>query len=196
MDQIRKGAELLRHGKVIGFPTETLYGIGANALDEDAVRKVFALKGRPQEKALLVLVSDERMLQQVVKEIPHEARRLMDAFWPGPLTILFEKSPSLPAAVSSLPTVGVRIPGNQVTVELIRQAGVPIVAPSANPAGEEAPTNVQQVRDYFPDIFVLDGGESEHKIPSTIIALFPRPKIIRLGAIGVEEIRRVIPEIE
>jgi L-threonylcarbamoyladenylate synthase len=191
---IRKAAGLIKRGELVVFPTETLYGLGANALDEEAIRKVFVAKGRPEDKGLIVLVSDKKMLKRIVKRIPPTAEKLMKEFWPGPLTIIFEKNKGLPTSLSSNDTIAVRIPGNPATLSLIKKAGVPIVAPSANPSGKRPPETAAQVRSYFKKFLILEDDSSLGGVPSTIISLSP-PKIIRLGAISKERLKKVVPKL-
>jgi L-threonylcarbamoyladenylate synthase len=191
---IGKAAGLIKKGELVVFPTETLYGLGASALDEKAIRKVFVAKGRPEDKGLIVLVSDKKMLKRIVKRIPPTAERLIKEFWPGPLTIIFEKKKSLPESLSPNDTIAVRIPGNPVTLSLIKEAGVPIVAPSANPSGKKPPKTAAQVRSYFKKFFILEDDSSLGGVPSTIISLSPL-KVIRLGAISKGRLKKAVPKL-
>jgi L-threonylcarbamoyladenylate synthase len=148
--QISHAASLIRRGGIAAFPTETVYGIGANALDAEAVAKIYSLKRRPAQNPLIVHVSSEEQLQAVVEEIPPDAQKLIHRFWPGPLTLIFPKKLVVPDIVTAgLDTVAVRMPAHPTALELIRQAGVPLAAPSANPSGKPSSTHHRHVQDYF-----------------------------------------------
>ncbi|MGA7993099.1 MAG: L-threonylcarbamoyladenylate synthase, partial [Thermoanaerobaculia bacterium] len=187
---LRAAAARLRRGELVAFPTETVYGLGANALDEIAVAKIFAKKRRPLDNPVIVHVSDLKMLRRVVGRMPPLATRLAARFWPGPLTLLLSKKSSVPSSVTAgLDTVAVRMPQG-LARELVRLAGVPIAAPSANLSGRPSPTTAAHVADDFPDVYVLDGGATEHGLESTVVALTPYPTVLRQGAISEEELRR------
>ena len=197
MSDIKHAAAIIKSGGIVGFPTETVYGLGANAFDAKAVAKIFAAKGRPADNPLIVHICDEKMLSDFVESIPASAKVLMKKYWPGPLTILFKRSKKLPDIVTAgLPTVAVRMPNHAVALHFIKEAGVPIAAPSANKSGKPSPTTARHVREDFPDIFVLDGDSSEHGVESTVISLEGKPKILRLGPLSLESLRRIIPDIE
>ena len=170
---IKEAAERLRAGEVVAFPTETVYGLGANALDPEAVRKIYALKGRPETSPLIVHVSSIEMARTVVAEWPSLANRLAERWWPGPLSFVLPKQPIVPDIVTAgLPTVGVRMPNHPVALELIREAGVPIAAPSANAFTGLSPTTAEHVRAIFGDaVPVLDGGPCQVGIESTVISI-------------------------
>ena len=195
---IGKAAGILRKGGIVAFPTETVYGLGANALDAAAVRKVFIAKGRPADNPLIVHVSDQAMLRLVVREVPLAARRLMRRFWPGPLTIVLPKRPGVPRAVTAgLGTVAVRMPDHPVALDLIRSAGVPVAAPSANRSGRPSPTTAKHVRADFPRLPIIDGGACMHGVESTVIDLCGKvPRILRQGAVTLEQLRRVVSTVE
>jgi L-threonylcarbamoyladenylate synthase len=189
---IRRAAAILRRGGLVAFPTETVYGLGANALDEKAVAKIFAKKGRPHDNPVIVHVSDLKMLRKVAKAPSSLARTLIARFWPGPLTLLLSKKSSLPSSVTAgLPTVAVRMPQG-LARDLVRLAGVPIAAPSANLSGRPSPTTAQHVAEDFPDVYVLDGGPAAHGVESTVVSLDP-PAVLREGAIPGDLLRRTIP---
>ncbi len=189
-------AERIRGGGIVGFPTETVYGLGANALDDAAVLKIFVAKGRPSDNPLIVHIGDEAMLASIVARVPRSAKALMRRFWPGPLTIVFARSDAVSDLVTAgLETVAVRMPAHPVAIDLIRQAGVPIAAPSANRSGHPSPTSAQHVRDDFPRLLVLDGGVATHGVESTVVAVDGTPRVLRLGAITLEELREVVPGI-
>lgn len=189
---IAAAADTLRAGGLVAFPTETVYGLGADAFNERAVAEVFKLKGRPTNNPLIVHVADEAMAERVVKAWPPEARELARRFWPGPLTIVLPKAHGVPSAVTGGgPNVAVRCPDHPVALELIRAFGGPIVGPSANPSGKVSPTTAAHVRESFPgvDLMVLDGGACRAGIESTVLSLAEdEPTVLRLGAIPVEEL--------
>lgn len=189
---IATAADTLRAGGLVAFPTETVYGLGADAFNERAVAEVFRLKGRPSNNPLIVHVSDEAMAQRVVREWPREARDLAKKFWPGPLTMVLPKAADVPNAVTGGgPNVAVRCPDHPLALELIRAFGGPIVGPSANPSGKVSPTTAAHVRESFAgvDLMVLDGGACRAGIESTVLSLVDdEPTVLRLGAIPVEEL--------
>jgi L-threonylcarbamoyladenylate synthase len=189
---LHAAAARLRRGELVAFPTETVYGLGANALDAEAVAKIFKAKGRPDDNPLIVHVSDQKMLRKVVRAVPALAHELTAHFWPGPLTIVLSKKSSIPSLVTAgLDTVAVRMPEG-IARDLVRLAGVPIAAPSANVSGRPSPTTAAHVAEDFPDVFVLDGGPTKHGVESTVIALDP-PRILREGAIPGDFLRKMIP---
>src|SRR3954469_3611130 len=157
---IKEAAERIRAGELVAFPTETVYGLGANALDTAAVAKIYELKGRPSASPLIVHAASIEMARALVTEWPDEAERLARAYWPGPLTLVLPKSVSIPDIVTAgLWTVGVRVPAHPIALELITAAGVPLAAPSANRFSGLSPTTAEHVRDTFGDgVPVLDGG--------------------------------------
>lgn len=171
---IEEAARLILAGELVAFPTETVYGLGANALDPEAVRRVYAAKGRPATSPLIVHVCSIAMAREVVREWPERAEKLAAAFWPGPLTLVLPKSPRIPPEVTAqLDTVGVRIPAHPIALALIEQAQVPIAAPSANRFSELSPTTAEHVRESLGSkaAMVLDGGPSAVGIESTVISL-------------------------
>ncbi len=186
---ISEAAQRLRAGEVIAFPTETVYGLGANALDAAAVQKVYDLKGRPSTSPLIVHVADIEMAKTVVREWPATAERLARSWWPGPLTLVLPKQPLIPDIVTAgLPTVGVRIPAHPVALALIREAGIPLAAPSANKFTGLSPTTAEHVRAAFgADFPVIDGGACQVGIESTVVAVegtkltLLRPGMVALG---------------
>lgn len=194
---IDTAAALIREGSVVAFPTETVYGLGADALDPDAVAKIFEMKGRPADNPLIVHVSDRSMLNRVVASIPPEAEPLMQRFWPGPLTIIMEKGDAVPGITTGgRGDVAIRMPDHPVALRLIAAAGVPIAAPSANRSGRPSPTSAAHVLEDFPGLMVIDGGETRHGLESTVISLAGTPALLRLGAVTLEQLREVIPGIE
>ncbi len=190
---LREAAARLRRGEIVAFPTETVYGLGANALDARAVAKIFEAKGRPHGNPVIVHVSDLKMLRKVAKAPTARTKALLAKFWPGPLTVLLSKKSSVPPSVTAgLPTVAVRMPKG-LARELVRLAGVPIAAPSANVSGRPSPTTAAHVAEDFPDVFVLDGGPTAHGLESTVVALEPFPVVLRQGALSEEILRKLIP---
>ena len=196
---INCGGEILRQGGVVAIPTETVYGLAANAFDETAVGKIFKAKGRPQDNPLIVHICDTAMLKDIVSEIPETAKKLMDAFWPGPLTIILPKSEKIPFCVSAgLQTVAVRFPSHKGAQAIIKSAGVPLAAPSANLSGSPSPTSFAHVKnDMLSRVdAIVDGGECEEGVESTVISLVNKARLLRPGSVTVEQIESVIGEIE
>lgn len=192
---IERAAEILRAGGTVAFPTETVYGLGANALNPEAVAKIFEAKGRPNWDPLIVHIGDESVLEQVVAEVPDPARQLMQVFWPGPLTLLLPRNPSIPTAVTAgLPRVGIRMPAHPVAQALLRVAGLPVAAPSANRFGRTSPTladHVVQDLDGRIDA-ILDAGETTHGVESTVVDVRPDACVIyRPGVVTQEQIAAV-----
>jgi len=191
---LRRAAAALKRGEPGAFPTETVYGLGANAFDPAAVRRVFEAKGRPDDNPLIVHVTGLPMLRRLATSVPPAARALAARFWPGPLTIVLPKRKTVPDVVTAgLPTVALRVPDHPVALALIEAAGVPIAAPSANRSGRPSPTRAAHVAADFPGLLVLDGGAARHGLESTVVALGDPPRVLRLGAIAVEELRAVLP---
>lgn len=191
---LEKYAELLKAGEVVAFPTETVYGLGASAWNPEAVMKVFSLKGRPADNPLIVHVSSFLMLEDFATEIPDKAKKLIDAFWPGPLTLVFKKKPKvLDVITGGMDTVAVRMPDHELALSLISQAG-PLVAPSANKSGKPSPTRPEHVLHDFGDDFpVVRGGECRIGLESTVIDVTSTPfQIYRPGYISKVEIESVI----
>ena len=193
---VRSAADLLRKGEVVAIPTETVYGLAANALDPAAVLKVFTAKARPSFDPLIVHIGRPEQLDHVVKELPEGAERLMKTFWPGPLTLVLPKRPEIPDIVTSgLDTVGVRMPAHPLALELLSQLDFPLAAPSANPFGYVSPTNAQHVADQLGGAipYILDGGPCRVGVESTIIGWEGDEwKLHRPGGVPVEELEAVI----
>ncbi len=196
---IRHAAELLRGGGVVAFPTETVYGLGADAFDARAVARIFEIKRRPSLDPLIVHVADEAMLSRVVRDVPPGARKLIARFWPGPLTLVLERGDAIPLLVTAgLATVAVRMPSHPVALALLRETGFPIAAPSANAFGALSPTRAEHVEralDERVDL-ILDGGPTPLGIESTILRLDPTPVLLRPGALPLEEIEAAIGSVE
>lgn len=194
--QVQEAAGLLRCGGIVAFPTETVYGLGAAVFNESAVARVFEAKQRPRFDPLIVHVSDFQQVSLLVKAIPPSARRLMERFWPGPLTVVLPKAPEVPDLVTAgLPTVAVRMPRHPLALELIRRARVPVAAPSANPFGTPSPTTAQHVVDGLGGKvdLVLDGGPCAVGVESTIVSFAAgEPVLLRWGGVPVEEIESLL----
>ncbi len=199
-DAIDRAAALLKAGEVVAVPTETVYGLAANAFCETAVSKIFHAKGRPQDNPLIVHIAEFGELSALVANVPKSARQLADAFWPGPLTMILPKSDKIPDAVSAgLPTVAVRTPSHPVARAVIEKAGVPLAAPSANLSGSPSPTNAKYVFDDMQGRIplILDGGSSEVGVESTVITLAAdTPRVLRPGGVTVEQLRTVLGAVE
>jgi L-threonylcarbamoyladenylate synthase len=194
-EEIAEAVERLRRGGLVAFPTETVYGLGADAFNAKAVARVYTQKGRPPANPLIVHVSGEEMARTVVAAWPPEATRLAEVFWPGPLTLVLRKSDQIPEMVTAGgATVGVRCPDHPITLALLEAFGGPLVGPSANPSGRVSPTRASHVREAFPEpeVFVLDGGPSRGGIESTVLLLEGEPRVLRPGLVSAEEIAGVL----
>ena len=189
---LEQAAALIRAGKLVAFPTETVYGLGANALDAAAVARIFEAKGRPRTSPLIVHVDSLEMARGLAAEWPAAAETLARRYWPGPLTLVVPKRPSIPDIVTAgLPTVGLRMPAHPLALELIRKAGVPIAAPSANRFTELSPTLAGHVPEGLAD-YVVDGGPARVGIESTVLSLAGAPTLLRPGVIPLTEIEALI----
>jgi L-threonylcarbamoyladenylate synthase len=193
---LRHAAELLRAGRLVAFPTETVYGLGANALSASAVDKIFEAKGRPRTSPLIVHVPSVEAVGAVVSDWPEIAQRLAQKFWPGPLTLVLPKQSAVPDVVTAgLPTVGVRMPAHPVALALLRECQLPLAAPSANRFTQLSPTTAEHVRQSLGDgvDFILDGGPCAVGIESTVLSLVQtQPTILRLGGLSREAIEETI----
>ena len=198
-DLIAVFASMLASGKTVIFPTETVYGLGANALDEEAAAKIYQAKGRPSDNPLLVHIADKEDVYGLVENIDDRAKLLMDRFWPGPLTIVFKKKDIIPDRTSGgLDTVAIRMPSDQVARDLIRQAGVPIAAPSANISGRPSPTKPEHIiRDMDGRVDgILVGGSCNYGVESTIVDLSGDvAMVLRPGSITLEMLGEVLGQV-
>jgi len=186
-EALAAAVRVLRAGGLVAFPTETFYGLGADALDADAVARVFRAKGRPPEKPLLVLVDSLAMARTIVAEIPLRVEDLLARYWPGPLTVVLRARPHVPVTAAT-GTVGVRIPGHAVAWGLVHAAGVPVTAPSANPHGRSSPRTADEVRRGLGASvdLVLDGGPTPGGRPSTVVDATVVPlRVLRAGAVAL-----------
>ncbi len=199
-EELKEAARILREGGLVAFPTETVYGLGANALDEKAAKKIYAAKGRPSDNPLIAHISGQEELKPLAAEIPDMAKKLMDLYWPGPMTLVFKKTDAVPyGTTGGLDTVAVRMPSDPVAKTLIRLAGVPIAAPSANRSGRPSPTTADHVwQDMEGKIdMIIDGGPVGIGLESTIIDVTgPVATILRPGAITIEMVRAALGEAE
>jgi L-threonylcarbamoyladenylate synthase len=198
---IERAADIIRRGGLVAFPTETVYGLGANALDAAAVDRIYAAKGRPATSPLIVHVDSIAMARTIVRDWPDPAEQLARRFWPGPLTLILHKLPIVPDRVTAgLDTVGVRVPSHPVALSLIRAASAPIAAPSANRFTQLSPTTAEHVRNALGDTvdLVLDGGPTDVGIESTVLALANAntPQLLRPGMISRKEIEAIIGPVE
>jgi L-threonylcarbamoyladenylate synthase len=190
--EIARAAGKLRRGQIVAFPTETVYGLGANALDPKAVARIFDIKRRPAFDPLIVHIDRLSWVERIALDVPPAATTLMQAFWPGPLTVVLPKAPIIPDLVTAgLPTVALRMPAHEAALSLIRTAGVPVCAPSANPFGYVSPTRAEHVIEQLGEAVecVVDGGPCAVGIESTIVDLSATaPRILRVGAISAEDL--------
>ena len=195
-NDLKTAAAIIKRGGLVGIPTETVYGLGANGLDPEAVKKIFAAKGRPQDNPLILHIHDAGQLPDFCREVPESALLLAERFWPGPLTMILPVKELVPKTTTAgLDTVGVRCPDNDATREIIRLAGVPIAAPSANTSGKPSTTTAQHVlHDMDGKIdAIVDGGPCRVGVESTIVDLTgPAPRLLRPGGIGPEALRALL----
>lgn len=197
---LSESARLIKDGQVVAIPTETVYGLAANALDEEAVQKIYIAKGRPSDNPLIVHISDISELSTLVADIPEKVKTMAEKFWPGPLTMIMKKSGVIPSVTSGgLDTVAVRMPESEYARSIIKACGVPLAAPSANLSGSPSPTNAKYV---FDDMngripLIIDGGKSKIGVESTVITFATGiPTVLRPGGVTVEEIRNTIGEVK
>jgi L-threonylcarbamoyladenylate synthase len=196
---IARASKLISSGEIVAFPTETVYGLGANALDPLAILKIYQMKGRPSDNPLIVHVADMKTLRRLVNEISPRDMRIIKKFWPGPVTLVLKKSKIVPKITTGgLSTIAVRMPRNKIALALIKRSGFPIAAPSANISGRPSPTNASHVKDDLDGKvkLILDGGSTEIGIESTVIDMTLRtPVILRPGGISKESIEDEIGEV-
>lgn len=196
---MEEAADLIKSGEVVAFPTETVYGLGADGLNEEAVKKIFQAKGRPQDNPLILHVDSLEMLKRLVVEIPKDAYLCMDKFWPGPLTMLFKRTDIVPDIITAgLDTVAIRMPSHPIALELIERSGTPIAAPSANTSGRPSPTRASHViQDMDGKIaMIIDGGETGVGLESTVLDLTDDiPMILRPGGVTLEDLKEFLPQV-
>ncbi len=197
--KIDAAAKILLKGGLVVFPTETVYGVGANALNPYAVKKIFLAKGRPADNPLIVHIGHTDDLQTLAKNVSRKAHRLAREFWPGPLTLVLEKSQREPEiATGGLDTIAIRIPSNKISLSVIRTAGIPIAAPSANVSGRPSPTRVSHVlEDLYGKVdLIMDGGRTLIGLESTVMDMTPNvPILLRPGGLPIERIKETIGKI-
>jgi L-threonylcarbamoyladenylate synthase len=197
---ILKAAEIIRGGGIVAFPTETVYGLGANGYNPLAVARIFEVKRRPSFDPLILHVADPADVRKLVKEIPSSAKKLIERFWPGPVTVVLLKEENIPDIVTAgLPSIAVRMPDHPMALSLIKESKCPIAAPSANPFGYLSPTTAEHVREQLGDQvdLILDGGPCTVGVESTIVSFLDgKPKLLRPGGVSLEEIESAIGEVE
>lgn len=196
---ILEAASLIKEGKLVAFPTETVYGLGANGLDEAAIIKIFQAKGRPQDNPLILHIYSIEQLKSLVEEVPETALECIKRFWPGPLTILFKRSSIVPDIITAgLDTVAIRMPAHKIALELIEKSSTPIAAPSANLSGKPSPTSASHViEDLSGKVdMIIDGGSTGVGLESTVLDLSGDiPMILRPGGVTLEDLREFIPNV-
>ncbi|MGE6754850.1 L-threonylcarbamoyladenylate synthase [Rossellomorea sp. NPDC071047] len=199
--QIVDAAKVLQQNEVVAFPTETVYGLGANAKSDEAVGKIFEAKGRPSDNPLIVHISNIDQLDELVEGVSDDAANLIDAFWPGPLTIIFENKENVLSekVTAGLPSVGIRMPDHPVALAIIEASGLPIAAPSANRSGKPSPTTAQHVIEDLEGRIagVVDGGETGIGVESTVVdCTGPSPMVLRPGGVSVEQLEEVLGRVD
>ena len=197
---LEEAAEILKNGGLVAFPTETVYGLGANGLDAHACKKIYEAKGRPSDNPLILTIGDVSGLYPIVSRVTENAQKIIDAFWPGPITLVLPKAECVPPEVTGgLDTVAVRYPSNKIARELIKTAGIPVAAPSANSSGKPSPTRASHVvfdMDGKIDM-IIDGGAADWGLESTILDVSAdKPVLLRPGAVTKEMIEKVVGEID
>ena len=194
-DIIMQEADIIQQGDLVAFPTETVYGLGGDGMNPQAVKKVYQAKGRVSDKPLLVLIADPAWLSQLTDVVPDAARAVMDTFWPGPVTLTLPAAPNIPRELLGAgTTIGVRLPGPSVALSLVQSAGCPITAPSANRSGTPDPLTAMDVARSLGDSvdIILDGGPALDDRPSTVVDLStPKPVLLRAGRVPFEDVLRV-----
>lgn len=194
-ENIKEAAKIIKEGGIVLFPTETVYGIGANAFDDEAVKKIFIAKGRAQDNPLILHISDFDMLSQIAENITELEYKLMDAFWPGPFTIVLNKKKNIANVATCFgDTVGVRMPSNKIAHDMIKMSNVPIAAPSANISGRPSGTNIEDIKEELQDKidYMIDGGNCDIGLESTVVRVIDNEvKILRPGKITKEDIEEI-----
>lgn len=197
---IERAAEILKNGGVVAIPTETVYGLAASAYDDDAIKKVFAAKGRPQDNPLIVHIADMETLNYIAMSIPKTALECAKRFWPGPFTMVLKRTDKTAECVSAgLDTVAVRMPSDEIALEIIKKSGIPLAAPSANTSGSPSPTSAFHVENDLDGKIdaIVFGADCDVGVESTVVSFCCNPpRVLRPGAVTVEELREIIPDIE
>ncbi len=195
---LQQAAQIIKRGGLVAFPTETVYGLGADGFNEEAAKKIYAAKGRPSDNPLILHIAEENQLKQIVKKIPEKAKKLMESFWPGPLTIILEKKENVPyTTTGGLDTVAIRMPNHLGALSFLKAVQTPIAAPSANTSGRPSPTKAEHVLEDMQGKIdmILDGGEVGIGIESTIIDMTSVPMILRPGFITQEMLEEKIGDV-
>jgi L-threonylcarbamoyladenylate synthase len=199
-EEIDRAVLALRDGELVAFPTETVYGLGADASNPDAIHRIFEVKGRPATHPLIVHIDHPRAIDRWVLAVPDSARLLAERYWPGPMTLVLRRAPAVDAAITGgQDTIAVRVPAHPVALQLLRAFGSGIAAPSANRYGHVSPTRAEHVREEFGDDvrFVLDGGDCKIGLESTIVSCVDDvPRVLRPGAITLSQLRAVVPQAQ
>jgi L-threonylcarbamoyladenylate synthase len=200
LQAVYQAAEIIKKGGIVAFPTETVYGLGADAFNPLAVARVFEVKRRPYFDPLIVHVANPRDVKKLAKEIPSNVKRLTEKFWPGPLTVVLLKEEKIPDIVTAgLPSVAIRMPNHPMALSLIKESECPIAAPSANPFGYLSPTTAEHVREQLGNQvdLILDGGPCPVGVESTIVSVLEeKPRLLRAGGVSLEEIESIIGKVE
>lgn len=200
MYKIRKASSIIKSGGLVAFPTETVYGLGANALNPKAVEKIFKAKGRPSDNPLIVHIASKKEVYGLAKEVPKSARKLMDEFWPGPLTIVLKKSKVVPKIITAgLDTVAIRMPNNKIALKLIMESGVPIAAPSANSSTKPSPTSASHVLEDLDGKIdmIINGGSARIGVESTVIDMTSNvPMLLRPGGVSLEKLIECLGKVD
>lgn len=199
MDKLRYAAQVIKSGGLVAFPTETVYGLGANALESEAVKKIFIAKGRPSDNPLIVHIANSDDVKRLTCHVPENAYKLMDKFWPGPLTLVLKKSELVPQIITAgLDTVAIRMPFHPIALALIRESGLPIAAPSANLSGKPSPTNARHVIEDLSNKVdvIIDAGSAKVGLESTVLDLTcDPPMVLRPGGITPAQLGRILGEV-
>ncbi len=199
-NELKKHSELLKNGETVIFPTETVYGLGANALDENAVKKIYEAKGRPSDNPLIVHIHNKDLIYDLSKDIDDKAKKVIDKFWPGPLTVILKKNDKVPKTTTGgLDTVAIRMPKNDIALELLRECNLPIAAPSANISGKPSPTNGKHVVDSMNGRVagIIIGDDCDYGLESTVVDFTEEiPMILRPGSITKKDLENVIGKVE
>ena len=199
-ESINQAADILKSGGIVAIPTETVYGLAASAYSDESIKKVFIAKGRPQDNPLIVHISDIKMLYEVAVDIPQKALECAEKFWAGPLTMVLKRAKRIAPSVSAgLDTVAVRMPSERVARDIIKASGLPLAAPSANTSGKPSPTTYKHVADDLDGKIdaIVSGDDCTVGVESTVISLVgEKPKLLRPGAVTLEQLREILPDIE
>ena len=200
ISKIKKAAKILRNGGLVAFPTETVYGLGADALNPKAVKKIFETKGRPSDNPLIIHIANKEEIYRLIKELPKGTKTLMNKFWPGPLSLVLKKSKIVPEITTAgLDSVAIRMPANKIALSLIKETKMPIAAPSANLSGKPSPTRAERViSDLYGKIdAIINGGITKIGVESTVLDLTTNPPtLLRPGGISLEELEKILGKVK